>query len=165
MGIPTQFRPILLDLWTLQQCDGMWISYFNDPKIRAFHQVLCACQNRTKTFPSHPHCPSFISITEYHPASIFESNLTVLQEPGTPSKADQILHNFRRAQMPRINSSTAGSLPLLSALFEQPVIWSAGYSKQFYLVCSITLLLHPNSYHYMLPVILSCIQLLPRQLT
>lgn len=44
----------------------MRISYFNEPKIRAIHQVLCACQNRTKTFPSQPHCPSFISIIEHH---------------------------------------------------------------------------------------------------
>lgn len=78
---------------------------------------------------------------EYLPRS-----LTVLLEPGTPLRADQILHNFGSAQMPRINSSTAGSLPLLYVLFEQSVIWSAGNLKQCYLVYSITLLIHLNNH-------------------
>lgn len=118
----------------------MWISYFNDLKITAIHQARCVCQNWTKTFSSHPHCPFIISTMQYLPRS-----LTILLEPDTPFRADQILHNFGSAQMPRINSSTAGSLPFLSVLFEQSVIWSAGNLKQCYLVCSITLLIHPDN--------------------
>lgn len=139
----------------------MWISYFNDPEITAIHQAWRVCQNRMKTFSSHPYCPFIFSKMEYLPQSLralsqyFMGLSHLLEQTKYYITLEE--HRCPESTQVRLAVYPYCLFYLNSLLFGLLEIWnSVIWSAQLLNRCIRTTVLS---------ITLSCIKLLPGQLT